>query len=87
MSYLLLVATCLCVAAGCAQPAPDPDCVHDCNVGWEGCTMTCDREKLACEAACADRSACRERCAAAHPLERARCDERHEVCVEGCGGG
>ena len=74
-------------AIACASSGPDATCVRACNVDWEACTMTCDREKLACEASCGDRATCRERCAAAHPIERARCDELHEGCLEGCSGG
>lgn len=68
---------------GCAS-SPDAACVRACDVDWEGCRMTCERDLERCQARCTDRSACLERCEAAYPIERARCDERHRGCLSGC---
>jgi len=84
--FTLTALALLLSVTGCAS-APDADCVHACDVDWDACTMASDRELDVCEAGCGDRPACLDRCERAHPMERARCDDRHNTCASTCGGG
>ena len=87
VASLLTLAT-LALAAllsGCTStPKTDPECVRRCDVEWEACLMECDRRKMGCDARCGENETCLDRCRAAYPRSRQRCDDPHGTCLEAC---